>query len=106
MTKLENNILLLSVTFCWASSYIFVKRLSGELSTFAYLTLVTGIAAVILTILFFKQFRHVKKSTILSSLVLSLLLTAVRSRTTGCNLGFCRIKPLSGPPKRRKQPGR
>jgi drug/metabolite transporter (DMT)-like permease len=77
MTKLENNILLLSVTFCWASSYIFVKRLSGELSTFAYLTLVTGIAAVILTILFFKQFRHVKKSTILSSLVLSLLLTAM-----------------------------
>jgi drug/metabolite transporter (DMT)-like permease len=77
MTKFENNILLLSITFCWASSYIFIKRLPGELSTFAYLTLTTGIAAAILTILFFKRFRHIKKSTILSSFVLSLLLTAI-----------------------------
>ncbi|MDR1320727.1 MAG: DMT family transporter [Gracilibacteraceae bacterium] len=77
MTKFENNILLLSITVCWASAYIFVKRLPDELSAFAYLTLTTGIAAALLSILFFKQLRHVKKSTILSSLVLSLLLTAI-----------------------------
>jgi drug/metabolite transporter (DMT)-like permease len=76
VTKLENNILLFSITLCWAAAYIFVKRLPTDLSPFAYLTLTTGIAALILVGIFFKQLKQIEKSTILSSLFLSLLLTA------------------------------
>jgi drug/metabolite transporter (DMT)-like permease len=76
VTKLENNILLFSITLCWASAYIFVKRLPTDFSSFAYLTLTTGIAALILVVIFFKQLKQIKKSTILSSFFLSLLLTA------------------------------
>ena len=75
MTKTENNILLFSITLCWASSYIFIKSLPPDLSSFAYLTLTTGIAAVVLVVVFWKRLKEVKFSTIKSSAILSLLLT-------------------------------
>jgi len=75
VTKTETNILLFSITLCWASSYIFIKSLPPELSSFAYLTLTTGIAAVILTIVFWRQMKQVKLSTVKSSFFLSILLT-------------------------------
>jgi len=75
MTKTENNILLFSITLCWASAYIFIKSLPAELSSFAYLTLTTGIAAVILVVVFWKKLKEVKFSTVKRSLILSLLLT-------------------------------
>jgi len=75
MTKTENNILLFSITLCWASSYIFIKSLPPDLSSFAYLTLTTGIAAVVLVVVFWKRLKEVKLSTIKSSFILSLLLT-------------------------------
>jgi len=75
MTKTENNILLFSITLCWSASYIFIKSLPPALSAFAYLTMTTGIAAVILAIVFWRQLKAVKLSTIKSSLILSLILT-------------------------------
>jgi len=75
MTKTENNILLFSVTLCWAASYIFIKSLPPGLSSFAYLTLTTGIAAVILVVIFWKRLKEVKFSTIKRSAILSVLLT-------------------------------
>ena len=75
MTKTENNILLFSITLCWASSYIFIKSLPPDLSSFAYLTMTTGIAAVILVAVFWKRLKEVKRSTVKSSFILSLLLT-------------------------------
>ncbi|MCL2003949.1 MAG: DMT family transporter [Oscillospiraceae bacterium] len=76
MTKTENNILLFSITLCWASSYVFIKSLPPDFSSFAYLTLTTGIAAVILVAVFWRRLRDIKVSTLKRSFVLSLILTA------------------------------
>jgi drug/metabolite transporter (DMT)-like permease len=75
MTRIENNILLFSITLCWASSYIFIKSLPPDLSPFAYLTLTTGIAAVILVVIFWKKLRDVTWRTVKRSAILSVLLT-------------------------------
>jgi len=77
MTKTENNILLFSITLCWASSYVFIKSLPPDLSSFAYLTLTTGIAAVILAVVFWRRLKEITFSTVRCSLVLSLLLTVI-----------------------------
>lgn len=76
MSKTENNILLFSITLCWAASYVFIKSLPSVLSTYAYLTLTCGIAAVLLTAVFFRKFKNLKPVTILKSAVLSGLLLA------------------------------
>ena len=76
MSKTENNILLFSITLCWAASYVFIKSLPSALSTYAYLTLTCGIAAVLLTAVFFRKFKNLKPVTILKSAVLSGLLLA------------------------------
>jgi drug/metabolite transporter (DMT)-like permease len=75
MSKTENNILLFSITLCWAASYVFVKSLPPDLSTYAYLTMTCGIAAILLTIVFFKKFKEttlpvVGKSAVLAALLL------------------------------------
>lgn len=75
MSKTENNILLFSITLCWAASYVFIKELPSDLSTYGYLTMTCGIAAVLLTVVFWKKFKGLKRSTVGKSAFLSLLLT-------------------------------
>ena len=75
MTKSENNILLFSITLCWAASYIFIKNLPENLSSYAYLALTTGIAAVVMVLIFFKKLRHLRKSTWIKGTFLSVLLS-------------------------------
>lgn len=75
MTKAENNILLFSITLCWAASYIFIKNLPADLSGYAYLTLTTGIAAVLMAVIFWKKLRSIKRSTMAKGFFLSLLLS-------------------------------
>ncbi|MCH5187410.1 MAG: DMT family transporter [Oscillospiraceae bacterium] len=74
MSRTENNILLFSITLCWAASYVFIKDLPSELSTYAYLTMACGIAAVLLTVVFFKKFKGIKLVTIGKAAILSVLL--------------------------------
>lgn len=64
MTKLEANIVLFSITLCWASSYIFIKNIPAGVSPFAYLTLTTGIASLILALVFFRKLREFNKETL------------------------------------------
>lgn len=75
MSKTENNILLFSITLCWAAGYIFIKGLPAALSDFAYLTLTCGIAAILLTIVFWKRLRLVTVSLLKKSFLLSAILT-------------------------------
>jgi len=75
MTKIENNILLFSITLCWAASYIFIKSLPPDLSSFAYLTLTAGIASVILLVVFFNQFKKITFKLVKKAAFLSILLT-------------------------------
>lgn len=74
MTKKENNILLFSITLCWASSYVFIKDLPPDLSSYAYLTLTAGIAGVIMLVVFWKKLRQINRATLLRGLVLAGLL--------------------------------
>lgn len=75
MSRTENNILLFSITLCWAAAYIFIKELPSTLSDFAYLTMTCGIAAVLLTVIFWKKFRQVTKSLMLKSALPAVILT-------------------------------
>lgn len=75
MSKTENNILLFSITLCWAASYVFIKELPADLSTFGYLTMTCGIAAILLTVVFWKKFKGLRPSAVGKSALLSLLLT-------------------------------
>jgi drug/metabolite transporter (DMT)-like permease len=77
MTKTENNILLFSVTLCWSASYVFVKSLPTSLSSYAYLTMTTGIAAIIMSIVFWGQLIQIKRGTALRAFMLSLFLTVI-----------------------------
>ncbi len=71
MTRAESNIVLFSITLCWASSYIFVKNLPADLSPFAYMTMTSGLAFVILAIVFFTKLRELKGRVLLRSAVLA-----------------------------------
>ena len=71
MTRMESNIVLFSITLCWASSYIFIKNIPESLSTFAYITLTTGIASIIMVIVFFKKIKEMDKKTLLRSSILA-----------------------------------
>jgi drug/metabolite transporter (DMT)-like permease len=71
MTKTEANIVLLSVVLCWASSYIFVKNIPPAISSFAYLTLTTGIGSLILAVVFFRKLREFDRKTLLRSLLVA-----------------------------------
>jgi drug/metabolite transporter (DMT)-like permease len=74
MTKKENNIVLLSITLCWASSYVFIKSLPADLSSFAYLTMTTGIAGVILFVVFFQKIKFITSSVLLKGFIMSLFM--------------------------------
>ena len=76
MTKKENNIVLLSITLCWAASYIFIKSLPEDLSSYAYLTLTTGIAAIIMSVTFFNRLKNIRKGTLWKGFFLALLMCA------------------------------
>jgi len=75
VTRTENNILLFSITLCWAASYVFIASLPPDLSTFAYITMTTGIAAIVLSIIFFRQLRKVNRGTVKAAFFLSMVLT-------------------------------
>ncbi len=74
MRKKESNIILLSITLCWASSYIFIKDIPSSLSDFGYLTLTSGIAAIILLLVFFRRLRSLDRQTLIRSGILSVLI--------------------------------
>lgn len=74
MTRAESNIILFSITLCWAASYIFIKNIPDSISAFAYLTMTTGIASVILAIVFFKKLKRPDGKTMLRSLILAVII--------------------------------
>ena len=57
MTKKESRLILFSITLCWASSYIFIKDVPPDFSSYAYLALTSGTAGIILAIVFRRLFR-------------------------------------------------
>ena len=74
MTKKESRIVLLSITLCWASAYIFIKDVPQEFSVYAYLTLTSGVAGIILALLFFRQMFQISRKALIYSFILALLI--------------------------------
>ena len=74
MTKKETIFVLLSITFCWSSSYIFIKDISQSFSAYTYLTLTSGLAAVSLSFAFRSQLRLLSRETLLKGFILSILI--------------------------------
>lgn len=74
MTRKENNIVLFSITLCWAASYVFIKSLPPDLSSYAYLTLTTGTASVVLVIVFAKQLKKLNLRILGQGFLMSLLM--------------------------------
>ncbi|MBR4502498.1 MAG: DMT family transporter [Clostridia bacterium] len=75
MTKKEFRIVLLSITLCWSSSYLFIKEIPEEVSAYAYLTLTSGVAALILSVAFRKLFRLMDRAALLRGVILGALIT-------------------------------
>lgn len=71
MTRTESHIVLLSITLCWASSYIFIKNLPPTLSPLAYMTLTSGIASIIIVIVFFNKLREFKVKLLMRSAIMA-----------------------------------
>ncbi|MGN0308817.1 MAG: DMT family transporter [Lachnospiraceae bacterium] len=74
MTRKESNILLFSITLCWASSYIFIKDLPPDFSSYAYLTLTAGLAGIILLAVFHRSLKKLDKKTIFRGIILAALI--------------------------------
>lgn len=74
LTKKESNIILFSITLCWASSYIFIKDLPANLSSYAYLTLTAGIAGIILLTIFHRALLRLDRTTVFRGMVLAVLI--------------------------------
>ena len=71
MTRTESNIVLFSITLCWASSYVFMKNLPDTLSAFAYLTMTSGIASMILVIVFFQRLKEFNRKLLFKSFIMA-----------------------------------
>lgn len=71
MTKAESNIVLFSITLCWASSYIFIKNIPESISAFAYVTMTTSVASLILALVFFKKLKEFDRQTLWRSFILA-----------------------------------
>lgn len=74
MTRTESNIVLFSITLCWASAYIFIKNIPASMSTYAYMTMTTGIASLILAVVFFQRLSRFNKKILLQSLLLAAII--------------------------------
>lgn len=74
MTRIESNIVLFSITLCWAASYIFIKNLPADLSSFAYMTMTSVVAALILGIVFFSRLRELRGKTLVRSMVMAVII--------------------------------
>ena len=75
MTKKESRLILFSITLCWASSYIFIKDVPADFSTYAYLALTSGTAGIILAIVFRRLFRLMNKTTLVHGVILAMLIS-------------------------------
>ena len=74
MTKKESIIILLSITLCWSSAYIFIKDIPADFSIYSYLALTSGVAGLILLFLLRRRLKEIDRMTFIRGLVLAVLI--------------------------------
>ena len=75
MTKKESVIVLLSITLCWSSSYVFIKAVPEDFTVYSYLALTSGTAALLISILCWKRLRLLTRKALWQGVILGLLIT-------------------------------
>lgn len=74
MTQRKANLLLMSVSMAWGTSYLFMKMGISGIGTFNFIALRFGIAFLITFTLFFKKIKNVNKRLITHSAILGFIL--------------------------------
>ena len=94
-TQLKANYIMLLVTICWGSSYLFMKMGLDSFQEFNLIALRFGIAFILAGALFYKRLIRINFKTLLYSFILGTLLFLVMSTvtfglkfTTVSNAGF------------------
>ena len=75
LTKKETIIVLFSITLCWSMTYIIIKDIPEGFSDYAYLTLTSGLAGLLLALLFRRVLSTLNKKTLLHGFILAVLIT-------------------------------
>ncbi|WDF50151.1 DMT family transporter [Paenibacillus sp. KACC 21273] len=95
MKQSRADLLILLVTLCWGSSYLFMKMGLGSLSEYNLIALRFGLAFILTGILFFNHLRRIDWTTLGYSALIGLALFAVfvfimfgLKTTTTSNAGF------------------
>lgn len=82
MSKLEANLVLLSVAFFWGIQYVFLGNIPDDISTFAFLALTNGIGFVILAAVFASEMRKLTRKIVKNGLLLAALLFGANALLT------------------------
>jgi drug/metabolite transporter (DMT)-like permease len=95
LKPLKADLLILMVTICWGSSYIFMKLGLGSIEEFNLIALRCGLAFILSAALFYKNLRHTDLKTLKYGALLGFLLFGVFTAimfglktTTTSNAGF------------------
>lgn len=79
MSKLEANLVLLSITFFWSIQYTFFPNVSEDISTFVLLTLTNAIGFLLALVLFGKELNKLTRKIVKQGLLLAALLFATKT---------------------------
>lgn len=77
MKPIKADMLLLLVTVCWGSSYLFMKNGLNDVSVFNLIALRFGLAFLLTSLIFFKRLRKITGETLRYGALLGLVLFAV-----------------------------
>lgn len=82
MSKLEANLVLLSITFFWGIQYVFLKNIPEDISTFAFLALTNGIGFLIIAAFFAHELVKLTRKVVKDGLLLAVLLFGMNTMLT------------------------
>lgn len=95
MNSKKAELLMVSVSFVWGSSYLLMKIGLGSIAPFNLIALRFGIAFLFMTLIFFPKYRLAKRSDMVKGILMGILLFLTFSgmvygvnRTTASTAGF------------------
>ncbi|MDD3224109.1 MAG: DMT family transporter [Clostridium sp.] len=77
MTEMRVNLLLVSISIAWGTSYLFMKMGIDGLSTFNFIALRFAVAFLVTFILFFNKIRYIKTKVLIHSAIVGSVLVCI-----------------------------